>query len=293
MRIDNPYDFRLKKFKGNLHTHCKNDVTSCGDWPLEDVVKIYKERGYDFLSITNHRILTDSSSFNSNDFLLLPGQEIHPEGQLGGKDYHILGIAIKETIDDIPAPQDAFDAVVAQGGLPVFCHPNWSEMEGAHLEMVTGFEVMEVYNGVCERSRQNGLSDSFWDYILTRGRKVRAVAVDDTHAYPEDVGKAWIVVLTDELSQESIISAIRKGSFYASMGPDFEQIEVNGSRLKVKIAGGFDIKFIGAGGKVLKDTVGGMKLEADYEIKGDEKYIRIEVSDRTGKRAWANPLFVS
>ena len=293
MRIDNPYDFSLKKFKGNLHTHCKNDVSGCGDWPLEDVVKIYKEHGCDFLSITNHSILTDTSSFSRGDFLMIPGQEVHPDESLGDRQYHIVALAIKETIAGIRTPQDGFDAVLAQGGLPVFCHPHWSEMVNAHLDAVENYQVMEVYNGVCERTKQKGSSDSYWDYILTRGRKIWATGVDDTHAYPEDVAKAWIIVLANELSEQSILEAIRKGSFYASMGPDFEALDIDDSRLRVKIKGGYDIKFIGARGKILKDTVGGMHLEAEYRIRGDEGYIRIETSDRVGKKAWTNPIFFS
>ena len=298
MKIENPYDFGLKRYKGNLHTHCKNDNNACGQWALEDVVKIYKEKGYDFLAITNHYIMTDVSSAGGDDFLMIPGQEIHPTAEQGNalpNGYHILGLGIAEAIGEVDTPQHAIDAVNRQGAASVVCHPNWCYMTNADLDesIVKDFAATEVYNGVCEKSRGRGLSDTYWDYMLSSGRKVWALGVDDAHEYPEDAGKAWIILFASNLSVKSVLESIRRGAFYASEGPDFENIEVNGGKLRVKIRNGYDIRFIGAGGRLLKDTVGGMQLEGDYEIKGDEKYIRIEVSDRVGRRAWSNPLFLS
>ena len=153
MKIENPYDFSLQRFKGNLHTHCKNDNNACGRWPLEDVVNIYKGKGYDFLAITNHYIMTDISSTDNRGLLLIRGQEIHPTERPGDILYHILGLGINEAIGEIDTPQHAIDAVNAQGAVAVVCHPNWCYMTNAHLDanIVKDFAATEVYNEVCEK----------------------------------------------------------------------------------------------------------------------------------------------
>ena len=87
--------------------------------------------------------------------------------------------------------------------------------------------------------------------------------------------------------------ALSSGAFYSTLGPRFEEISISEQGLlKVRFADGYDIRFIGAGGAVLGDTVGGMHLAARHQITGQEGYIRIEVSDREGRTAWTNPIFI-
>ena len=47
----NAFSHPGKFFKGNIHTHSN---LSDGDLDLGEVCKRYKEKGYDFLSITEH-----------------------------------------------------------------------------------------------------------------------------------------------------------------------------------------------------------------------------------------------
>jgi len=46
---------------GNLHTHSKN---SDGMLIPEEIVNRYQDQGYDFLSLTDHNIVTDTSRFS-------------------------------------------------------------------------------------------------------------------------------------------------------------------------------------------------------------------------------------
>ena len=39
-----------------------------------DIARFYRDSGYDFLSITDHGILTDTSRFTSKRFLTIPGR---------------------------------------------------------------------------------------------------------------------------------------------------------------------------------------------------------------------------
>jgi len=52
----NPFREEGRWFKGNVHTH---STASDGTRTPEQLVKIYREAGYDFLSITDHSVVTD------------------------------------------------------------------------------------------------------------------------------------------------------------------------------------------------------------------------------------------
>src|SRR4029450_2752195 len=52
----------LRWFKGNTHTHTLN---SDGDSTPDDVVRWYREHGYDFLALTDHNFLTSVEALNA------------------------------------------------------------------------------------------------------------------------------------------------------------------------------------------------------------------------------------
>ncbi len=287
MKFLNPYERMGRSFKGNLHTHAENTVSGCGDWPTEKAVEIYRERGYDFIAITNHSLFSDFRHLSDDSFLVMAGQEVHLREPHQGVDYDFLALGVRQTIELQPTPQEILNEINKQKALPVIAHPHRSYTSVSELLQLDGFSLIEMYNRSCENNEE-------WDGLLTRlDHPIWAIAVDDTHHYPDDVGDGWVVVYAEDLSEVSILNGLRKGAFYSSRGPDFEKISVSPDGLiRVQFSSGYDIRFIAAGGKIRKDTVGGMDLKADYQIRGDEKYIRIEISDRVGRTAWSNPIFV-
>ena len=64
--------------KGNLHTHT---INSDGDSTPEEVVRWYREHGYDFLVLTDHNFLTGVDGLNAlqgaaGRFLVVKGEEV-------------------------------------------------------------------------------------------------------------------------------------------------------------------------------------------------------------------------
>ena len=57
-------------FKTNLHAH---STLSDGEFSPQEVKALYKAKGYQILSITDHNLVADHSSMNEADFLLLTG----------------------------------------------------------------------------------------------------------------------------------------------------------------------------------------------------------------------------
>ena len=49
-------------YKGNLHTHTLN---SDGDSTPDEVVRWYREHGYDFLVLTDHNVMTEVDGLNA------------------------------------------------------------------------------------------------------------------------------------------------------------------------------------------------------------------------------------
>ena len=51
----------------------------------------------------------------------------------------------------------------------------------------------------------------------------------------------------------------------------------------------YRIRFIGSGGRTLKENG---TSEAYYEFQGDEGYVRAEIVDSDGAKAWVQPVFL-
>lgn len=84
MKIRNPYRNFPNWYRGNTHIHSPQ---SDGDWFLDNVVAFYRDRGYGFLSMTDHDVLTDLSQFSTAGFLGLSANAITVRGR-----EHIVGL---------------------------------------------------------------------------------------------------------------------------------------------------------------------------------------------------------
>ncbi|NIA16200.1 MAG: phosphoesterase, partial [Nitrospiraceae bacterium] len=125
MRVEvrSPYsNDSLPWLKGNLHTHTGN---SDGPRQPQCTVNDYAARGYDFLMLSDHDRLTDPETLDARGLTLVPGNEITADGP------HLLHVDARSVIAPDADRQTVLDAIAAEGGLAVMCHPNW-EKEFAH-----------------------------------------------------------------------------------------------------------------------------------------------------------------
>ena len=102
----------LPFYKANFHCHT---TESDGKLDPASVVGFYKNAGYDILSITDHRTVTE---FSGDQLLLIPGIEI--DYVLPGQWVHILGLGMKKEIaslwDRSGTPQEGIDLINRLGG---------------------------------------------------------------------------------------------------------------------------------------------------------------------------------
>lgn len=294
MKIINPYKYEGTFFKGNLHTHSEN--SPCGHYDLEKIIDMYTfyKVEYDFLSITDHCMITDLSYLkDKTDMLLIPGVEYKI------KEKQTLGINVKEYDDDgkdYTNHNELFKKVKKQDGINIICHPHlgaldyWTTEELMKLEGYVGIEVFN--NNVRMDCKGIAVASDVWDELLSNGRKVYGFANDDMHIFSR-VGGGCNYVLAEEKTIDSIMNGIRRGSFYASFGVKVKNIEVYNDIISV--GKGDDrvpyvyFKFIGKDGRVLKEEKG---IKGFYRVKGDEGYVRVEVYREDGCRAWLQPFFI-
>jgi hypothetical protein len=157
----------------------------------------------------------------------------------------------------------------------------------------------EVYNTSCEYAISKGLSVVHWDEMLLRGSLMWGLAADDAHYHfndhrPVDICGAWIMVKAESLLLENVLAAVRRGEFYASTGPEIEQVSITNGIIRVDCSPARHISFIADNGRGERFTapIERRFTSAEYKIRGAEKYVRIECVDFQGKTAWTNPVMM-
>ena len=118
-------------FRGNLHTH---STRSDGRREPEAVAAAYRERGYDFLALTDHFMerfgyaVTDTRSLRSADFTTLLGAELHAPSLANGALWHLVAVGLPldfaPTHSDESGPELAHRAAEAGAFLGI-AHPAW------------------------------------------------------------------------------------------------------------------------------------------------------------------------
>lgn len=288
-------------YKGNLHTHTGR---SDGKLPVRDVIDIYKKLGYDFISITDHNRVFKSDEFNE-ELYILPGLEIHSMKPSVHKTHHMVALTTYENklvehdqlIDNVPWTGSEESAVKLSAKMKqkdmylVYCHPVWSRMDP--IEYIDAdFEALEVYNGICEYKYNQGNQELHWDYLLRRGKKVFGVAADDCHGGQNHNGRGFVMVKCDELSDEALLESLRSGNFYASRGPLIHDFYVEDGKVFVNCSESKRITFISyeflGGSFEFEKPV----CECSMRIHPETTYVRVEVEDAGGLKAWSNPIFL-
>ena len=294
-------------YKGNVHTHT---TKSDGDADPEVVVEWYKNHDYDFLVLSdhNHRTIIDGYS---DALILIPGEEVSARILGGDIPIHLNGIGISRVVEPIDAGgvvetlQANVDLITEAGGIASLNHPNASwAYDHKDIVQIEGATLLEVYNG-WPGSNSEGApgkysGEEIWDNVLSTGKIIYGIAVDDAHHYSDfthtmaNPGRGWVVVNAEQLTNESIIDSLIAGKFYFSTGIDIEDISMLDEGIELVISQHrdyiYNTKFIGKDGEVLKEVTG---LQPKYEFSGDEEYVRASIKSSIGTRAWTQPTFLN
>ncbi len=283
MEIKNPFKENGKWLKGCIHIHTTN---SDGKFSPQEIVKIYKDNLYDFLFITDHNKITKFENYYE-DFILIPGVEFNKNN------FHILGLNIEENFPtDNLTEQEIINQINEKGGFSVICHPYWSGITSNDIIKLKNFLGIEVFNASCEVEKGKGYSTVQFDEFLQLGGRAFSFAVDDTHS-EKDILCSFIMVKVKSLEREEIVNSIKKGLFYSSTGVIIKDMKIEDNIIKIIFSPSITVDFIGIGPTGMRVHKGGKEFDyAEYKIKGNEKYIRIEITDIKNKKGWINPIFL-
>jgi hypothetical protein len=289
-RLGDPFAAEGDWYRGNLHTHSTN---SDGDKSVEDAVGWYRDHGYHFMSLTDHRMVSDTSALASAGFLTIPGVEMHGPDPWTGVRYHLVGLgalSFRESSEDWSL-QEAIDRVNQDSGVAILGHPYWLGQSAADMRELHGFVGMEVYNSVCQRDRAKGFSSVHWDDYCNACGLTWGFATDDTHWRHDEAGGGWVMVRTADFSVSGLLAALRAGGFYATMGPEFHDVRLTDGKLVVRCSPVRRISVMAArwNGKSFNAPAGETLDRIEHQLGGDERYVRVEIEDATGRQAWTNP----
>lgn len=301
-----------KLLKGALHCHT---TRSDGKATPQQALHIYKEHGYDFVAITDHKKYNFEHFAPETGLLVIPAMEYDAwieKDAYGRRVHHTVCLGLLKE-DGNGFNQDDFgpkrpdsavtneiyqgylDEIHAKGNLTIQAHPEWSNTPPFMFEKLQGNVAMEIYNTVSDMEHDMDRDGFYWDELLGKGFKIWGVATDDAHGI-QHFGKGWVMVNADK-NVNSVLQAIKEGKFYSSTGPEIYDFYVDDDNTahiecspvaKIRLHGiKHPTRIQRADGELL--TKAQFKLETKT---GLYEYCRISVIDENSNTAWTNPIFL-
>lgn len=276
--IYDPYVAGVKNpLAGQLHTHTTN---SDGSYSPAVVAKKFKDAGYDFWTITDHNKITPNP--NVNDLIWLCNSYEDTRSTYHANVYNATRVYENNDVNAL------INYYVHYGnGIIMFNHPDWTKLpisDGQLRAIIKGLSFCEVFNLAGTTSTDRG-----YDILISNGHLIWAVATDDYHK-DTDLKKGWVVTYSESNRADDIMHALLSGSFVATSGFVISNVELIGNKVSIN-TGDTNAKttFYKENMTVLA-TISG-KL-AEYEIKGDEMFVRAVVQNTAGKKCWVQPYFL-
>jgi hypothetical protein len=289
--VHDPYAAPGTFRKAQLHCHT---TASDGRIPPRELLAMYREAGYAFVAVTDHNRVTRCDDLNGPTFLAVPGTEDTVSSLLPPLGPH-LGRLFVDSPTRRGTAQERIDATTAAGGVASLCHPTWTgnlwtgTWAPKDAATLAGYQLLEIWNPHSRSERDVAL----WHNVLrARGRSapVWGVAVDDCH-HESQFNRGWIMAKVAEISAEALKRSLRAGAFYAStgvtadFGADEDVIWASWSDPPDSVVRFFDVQ-----GNLRTEAA---SSDARYRIRGDERFVRVEVVAPSGGRAWSQPFWIA
>jgi hypothetical protein len=300
-----PFSTPGRFWRGNIHTH-----SNLSDGALEPraVVDAYKNAGYDFMQLSEHFIgnfdfpIADTRAFRSNNFTTLIGAELHAPETAVGELWHIVAAGLPldfpRNLDGETGAQVARRAAEA-GAFIGIAHPAWSQLTIEDGRAIACAHAVEIYNHGCAIENDRGDGWYLLDQLLTEGKRLTAFATDDAHFKTPDHFGGWVHVKAESLDPDALLTSLKQGHYYSSMGPQINSIEMNGKEISIScspvdtitVLCGTSRTAIRNGRAITDASFDLSKLEKGWLLKKQSAWFRVVVIDNAGKRAWSNPIW--
>jgi len=298
-----------KFLKGGLHCHT---TRSDGRGDPAEVIRLYKQNGYDFLALTDHRNYNYENFAPETGLTIIPGMEFdnpfHTDddtlhhfhivcigpAKADGNGYEQDERCDSGTAQDQMAFQPYLDAIHAKKNLTVYCHPEWSKTPAPYFEKMQGNFAMEIWNSISAIRCGLDTDAAYWDDLLGQGIRIWGVASDDGHDMEEHC-HGWVRVKAEDQQINTILAALEDGAFYSSCGPEIHDFWADDEKIVIECSPCTTIRLFGDGHptQVEQDADGNL-TRAEFSLSpvfGPYRYVRATVIDKDGKKAWTNPIF--
>ena len=293
----NPYKHLSDSwFKGSLHCHCAPQ-SPCARTPLERVLELYENSGFDFISISNHQ-QTTTVEINTK-MTIIPGIEWNSrkKGQPTITVNYTDHLGIYSTTNDKirTAPEkttldEVTKLVRTDETLIILNHPNWlvphhySEKDLFKLHWAA--DGIEIYNNVINRNQGSADATMKWDRLLTDQGPTLGFASDDSH-FEEDINHAYLFVNARENTISEIFSNIKAGKFYCSTGVEFQAIGRTENVLFCTAEGAY-IEAVGENGRIVDSAQNKLQVNMEDSLSS---YLRFVSYGQAKEQAWSQPFF--
>ena len=189
---------------------------------------------------------------------------------------------------------------VEEGFFVTYNHPVWSLETKDEYCSYHGMNAMEIVNFGCVCVGNDDRNGHEYDDMLRGGERIFCIATDDNHdAHPmgspyNDSFGGFTMIKADRLTYGDITKALKDGSFYASEGPEINELWFEDGRVHITCSEAVKVAYTTgmrrAKAKYPEDTE--TITEADFEVRPTDVYFRITVYDKSGKAAYTNAYFV-
>jgi hypothetical protein len=279
-------------YRGDLHVH---SIFSDGTGTPTDIAIAAVEAGLDFFAITDHnraQAVDGLVPHGEGWPILVQGVEVTTYAG----HFNVWGTSHWYDFREptVAGLQQAVDQARADGGTVSLNHPKPFGPEWEYPE-VTGFHAVEAWNGWW--ARFNSASLAWWHDRLARDPSMPMLGGSDMHEHrifgaperplePTRIGwpTTWVRV-EEELSERSILAAVREGRTFVSESPSGPQLfdNVSHEELKFRVThgAGHALLLVGPRGVVAAEGITGDDVEISMAVsdlrRNDERFVRPEI----------------
>ena len=191
------------------------------------------------------------------------------------------------------------------GFFVMYNHPVWSLQNYRDYTRLRGLWGIEVFNTGCVGS---GLVDTVQPFVdlLREGERLFPLCTDDTHGAGDLFG-GWVQIRAKDLDYETVTGALVRGDFYSSTGPEIRELYIEDGNVHIETSEVREILAIsdwrfakrikaGEGGPISGAVipVGGVEKKAlELDHNGDDSFLRFEVVDNAGMKAYTRAYRIS
>ena len=184
------------------------------------------------------------------------------------------------------------------GFLVAYNHPTWSREDPRDYLNYEGLFAMEIYN---HGSNSVGFFEydiQAYDLMLRAGKRIYCSMTDDNHnknphgVYTDSFG-GFDMIKAPALTYDAVIRALENGDFYASQGPEIQELYLEDGVVHVKCS---PAKYISYAAGVRRNAArfgyDGYLEEASFAVDPGDVYFRISVVDDRGRHADTRAYFL-